>query len=72
MVRYVDRLPTLQISSYVGLDVRLAWKPIPNLELAVVGQNLLDSQHPEFRPSFISTQQVEIQRGVYGKVTWRF
>jgi iron complex outermembrane receptor protein len=71
-LRYVDNLPTLQIDSYVQLDIRIAWRPIRNLELAIIGQNLLDDRHAEFRPSFIATQQAEIQRGVYGKVTWRF
>ena len=71
-VRYVDNLPALKINSYVELDVRLGWRPTKNLELAIVGQNLLDNQHPEFKPSFISTQTTEIERGVYGKVTLRF
>jgi len=71
-LRYVDNLPALQIDSYIQLDLRIAWRPIKNLELALVGQNLLDDRHAEFRPSFIATQQAEIQRGFYGKVTWRF
>ena len=71
-VRYVDSLPALQIDSYVQLDVRLAWRPTRNVELSIVGQNLLDDRHPEFSPSFVATQRVEIQRGMYGKVTWRF
>ncbi|MDB6121346.1 MAG: ligand-gated TonB-dependent outer rane channel [Pedosphaera sp.] len=72
-LRYVDRLPTLRISSYVELDVRLGWhSKNNNLEVAIVGQNLLAEQHAEFAPSFINTQQTEVQRGVYGKVTMRF
>jgi iron complex outermembrane receptor protein len=69
-VRYVDALPSLQVSSYVTLDARLAWKPWPNLELSLVGQNLVDSDHREF----ISVDGVsaKIQRGVYGKLTWSF
>ena len=71
-VRYVDRLPTLDIPAYVSLDLRLAWRPRKNLELAIVGQNLLDDRHPEFRSSLITTVPTEIERSVYGKVTWRF
>jgi len=71
-LRYVDSLPALHISSYVSLDVRLGWRPVKNLELALVGQNLLHEQHAEFNPSFIATQRAEIERGVYGKITWRF
>lgn len=71
-VRYVDELPTHRVDSYVGLDVRLSWRPTPNLELSVVGLNLLDNQHPEFAPTSIRTQRTEVERSVYGKFTWRF
>lgn len=72
ILRYVDNLPAIQVSSYVTLDIRLGWRPTKNLELAIVGQNLLDNQHPEFSPSFINTQRTEVRRGVYGKITLRF
>ena len=77
-VRYVDQLrsvaPFPDIPSYVELDLRLAWRPHPNLELAVVGLNLLDSSHPEFLPGAFGFlgQPREIPRGVYGMLTWRF
>ncbi|MDB6021638.1 MAG: ligand-gated TonB-dependent outer rane channel [Pedosphaera sp.] len=71
-VRYVDRLPALGISSYVALDVRLGWRPIKNLELAIVGQNLGSAHHAEFAPTFIGTQRTEIRPGGYAKVTWHF
>ena len=41
-----------------------------NWELAVVGQNVLDNQHPEFGPA--GPLRAEVEQGVYGKVTWRF
>ncbi len=56
--------------SYAALDVRLGWTPSPNLEVALVGQNLLDAQHPEFGNT--SPSRREIERGFYGKVAWRF
>ena len=31
------------VPSYDELDVRLAWRPIPPLELSVVGQNLFST-----------------------------
>lgn len=78
VLRYVDRLdsvaPFADIPAYVQLDLRLAWRPSRNLELALTGQNLLDQRHSEFLPGAFGTlgQPREIQRGVYGKVTWRF
>jgi iron complex outermembrane receptor protein len=71
-VRYVDDLPSQDVDSYFTLDVRLGWKLDRNVELSVVGQNLLDNQHPEYKPEFIDTIPTEVERGVYGKVTWQF
>jgi iron complex outermembrane receptor protein len=71
-LRYVDVLPAPKIPAYITLDLRLAWSPRKDLEFAIVGQNLLDDRHPEFAPTFIGTQQTEVERSVYGTVVWRF
>jgi iron complex outermembrane receptor protein len=71
-LRYVDALSDLNVPSYFSLDARLAWKPMKDLEVAVVGQNLLDHSHPEFKPTTIRTLPVEAERTVFGKVTWKF
>ncbi len=71
-LRFEDKLPALDVSSYANLDVRLAWKVLENLEFSIVGQNLLQDRHLEFRPDFLSTPATEVQRGVYGKVLWKF
>ncbi|MDB6025205.1 MAG: ligand-gated TonB-dependent outer rane channel [Verrucomicrobiales bacterium] len=73
-VRYVDNLSSLSISSYVTTDVRVAWRPTKHLELAVVGQNLLQPRHPEFfEQTFgVAGRPAEVERSVYGKITWRF
>ena len=39
---------------------------------ALVGQNLLDHSHAEFTPTTIRTLPVEVERSVYGKLTWKF
>jgi iron complex outermembrane recepter protein len=66
---YIDGV---SIPGYVTMDTRLAWKPVPKLEIALVGQNLLHRHTPEFIPEFINTFATEVQRSVYGKVTWKF
>ncbi|HVR99809.1 MAG TPA: TonB-dependent receptor [Thermoanaerobaculia bacterium] len=69
-LRYVDELPFPEVPSYLELDLRLGWRPTEDLELALVGQNLLHESHPEFGvPTPI---RPEVERGVYGKATWRF
>jgi iron complex outermembrane recepter protein len=61
----------LPIASYVRLDVGVTWRPMPNLELGIWGQNLLDDRHAEFN-NLRNPQRVEVPRGVMGKITWRF
>ncbi len=58
------------VPSYTALDLRLGWSPSDNVEVSLVGQNLLDAQHPEF--GITSPTRKEIERSVYAKVAWRF
>ncbi len=75
-LRWVDSLTINNIAtagtvpSYFELDARLAWHPTKNLEISLVGQNLLHDQHPEY--SFPTPTQVQIERSVYGKIAWHF
>jgi iron complex outermembrane receptor protein len=77
LFRYVDSNKAIGffgstvINDYVSMDIRLAWNPINNLELSLVGQNLLAKQHLEYRQEAITTP-TEIDRGMYGKVVWQF
>jgi iron complex outermembrane receptor protein len=63
--RYVGRLPERNIDSYTVIDARLAWRIRRDLELSLVGQNLLESGHSEF-------SSLEIERSIYGKIDWKF
>ena len=75
MARYVDSMPLAGVPSYTTMDLRLAWRPRERLELAVVGQNLLQDAHYEYpsNPAVNpSTATTEVPRSVYGSVTWRF
>jgi iron complex outermembrane receptor protein len=69
-LRYVARLPSPVVPAYTELDLRLGWQASDRLELSLTGQNLLHARHPEFGPP--SPLREEVQRGAYGKVTWRF
>jgi iron complex outermembrane receptor protein len=71
-LRYVDKLSSLNIPSYYSLDFHLGWRPNTHLELSVVGQDLLNSQHLEFIPEFINTTPTEVRRNFSGHITWRF
>jgi len=56
------------VPSYFELDSKLAWYPLPRLQLAIVGQNLLHDHHPEY--GYPSAGREEIVRSVFGKVSW--
>lgn len=64
--RYVDSLPGQNVGRYFNLDLRLGWHPTKNVELALVGQNLLQGHHAEWGDG------TKIQRGIYTKATWRW
>ena len=70
--RYVDVLPGFAspVPAYTSLDVRLAWRPRPNLELAIVGQNLLSPSHLELGTSARAPfPLLEVPRGVFASMT---
>ncbi len=48
-IRYVDRLSTDAINSYTEMDIRFGWSPIKNLDVSIIGQNLLNESHTEFK-----------------------
>ncbi len=50
-LRYVGRLPAPVVQSYRELDARMAWRPRPEVEIALVGSNLLKARHLEFSPA---------------------
>jgi iron complex outermembrane recepter protein len=65
--RYVSHIANQGVPSYEELDLRLAWRPTPKLEFSIVGQNLLHDHHPEFGAL---AARLEIERSVYGKITY--
>ena len=71
-LRYVANLSRLDVPSYTGLDVRLGYKPMRNLELSLDAKNLLDPYHPEFKDEFLKVINTEVPRSIDGKVTWHF
>lgn len=70
--RYVDSLPSRKVDAYFTMDARLGWSVNDQVEVAVVGRNLLDDRHQEFAPSALATQRTEVERSVFGQVTIRF
>lgn len=61
-----------RLAPYTGLDVRLAWQPMRNMELSVQGRNLLKARHTEFINIFPVTRAYDIQRSALVQAVVRF
>jgi len=68
-VRRVAALSDPSVPAYTAVDVRLGWKPRPDVELSITGHNLFDSGHAEFGDPATRT---EVRRNVFFKVVGRF
>ena len=71
-MRYVDRLESTSVDSYFNADARVAWKMNDNLELSVIGQNLLDKQIEFTQDNATNMNNSEVQRSVYFKMKLTF
>jgi len=63
---------TETIDSYVEFDARIAWRPKENIEFALIGRNLFDSEHFEFSPTFVNNVATTVERSVFAQMTWEF
>ncbi|WP_165497730.1 TonB-dependent receptor plug domain-containing protein [Pseudoduganella albidiflava] len=68
-LRYVGALPDPAVPSYYELDGQWTWSPRPNLDVALVGRNLLHRSHPEFGDN---PGRSMFRRSVLLKLTLRF
>jgi iron complex outermembrane recepter protein len=66
VLRAVGEIPGHDVPAFQDVDARVAYRPLPSLELAVVGANLLDARRPEFGGGF------EVERSARLQATLRF
>jgi iron complex outermembrane receptor protein len=74
-LRYTDKLQTTTIApvkDYLALDTRLFWHPIKQLELSLVGQNLIAGTHYEFPQENTNPMRSAIEKTFYGQIRWEF
>ncbi len=60
-----------QIDAYATLDANIAWRPTRNMEISLVGQNLIDDEHTEYVAEAF-TPDTEVKRSLYVKVQLTF
>lgn len=66
--RYVSDLPGQAVPAYHAGDARFAWRISDQLELSVVGRNLLQPSHAEFGGT--AGTLARIRRSAYLRLTW--
>ncbi|NEX21383.1 TonB-dependent receptor [Thiorhodococcus mannitoliphagus] len=77
-LRYTDEslsfsvLGRTEIDPYWELDVHLAWRPSPSLELALVGQNLFNDAHIEGFSELGDLPLASLERSFYLKMNLDF
>lgn len=67
----VNVMPGVHPGSYFRVDARIGWSPLPELQLDLIGQNLIDNRHLEY----VDAQGVtpsEIPRSVFARAQWKF
>ncbi len=69
-LRYVSSLPHPSQPGYTDADMRLAYRFGGQWEISVVGQNLLHGSQSQFGDT--NPEAVQVQRSLYGSITWQF
>ena len=67
----VGRVPRTAVPSYSRLDLRLGWRPKKDLDISIMLQNALKSEHREFDTG-LDEKQTMMQRSLFAKVTLGF
>jgi iron complex outermembrane receptor protein len=66
--RYVSALPGQNIPAYSTGDARIGWRFNRQVELSLIGQNLLQPWHVEYGGD--PGPLIGIKRSVYARMTW--
>jgi iron complex outermembrane receptor protein len=75
-LRYVDELERQRVPDYTELNFRIGWRARPDVELALVGADLLHDSHPESGTVPTATNpdplMFELERAVWLDVVWNW
>ncbi|HKY92377.1 MAG TPA: TonB-dependent receptor [Nevskiaceae bacterium] len=66
--RHVDDLPAFDVPAYTELNLTVLRRVTRELEIGLIGENLLDDRHPEFGAS--TATRLEVQRQVLVQLRW--
>ncbi|MYN09673.1 TonB-dependent receptor plug domain-containing protein [Pseudoduganella aquatica] len=68
-LRYNGKLPHPVVPSYYEMDVQWLWRVRPDVDVALIAQNLLHARHAEWAAA---PNRSVLERSALLKVTWRF
>jgi iron complex outermembrane recepter protein len=73
-IRHVGRIAGLGVPRYTTADARIGWRIAPDLEVFIVGRDLLSDRHTEFNAGIESITHVatDVERSVRGGLAWQF
>ncbi len=71
-LRYADDVEYYFLDSYWELNLRFSWELTPDLELSLVGNNLLDSAHAEYSSVLDEIVKTEIERAYRAEIRYSF
>lgn len=73
ILRYVDGRNGTMLDDYTTMDLRLAYEVTRDIQVYVVGRNLLDGAHAEaLADEFTNTEATDVEREVYAGVSLRY
>jgi len=58
------------VDRYTRFDLRLGWRPSSNVEVSLIGRNLLQKRHAEYHADDVTAS--EIPRSLMAQVKWKF
>ncbi len=71
-LRSVSSVEPSGIGGYTDVDLRLAWQVRRDLELSLVGQNLLHARRAQYVADTLPSSSLAIERAAYLKAVWSF
>lgn len=67
---FKDKTQPVGIESHTRFDLRLGWRPTPDLEISLTGRNLLQARHNEYTPDDIMSTQTP--RSALAQIRWKY
>lgn len=71
-LRSVSSVEPSGIAGYTDADLRLAWRVKRDLELSLVGQNLMHTRRAQYVADTLPSSPLAIERAAYLKAVWSF